>query len=61
MAGQTEFGKIIKSFINLAFNEASGLITRHVERVLLLVSAASSYRQRSKLDYQNRRLNKQVR
>ena len=61
MVGQTEFGKIIKSFINLAFNEASGLITRHVERVLLLVSAASSYRQRSKLDYQNRRLNKQVR
>jgi hypothetical protein len=30
---KSEFGKIIKSFINLAFNEASGLIPRHLEMV----------------------------
>ena len=46
MVGQSEFGKIIKSFINFAFNEASGLIPIGIKKgCLLLVSAASSYRQ----------------
>ena len=48
MVGQSEFGKIIKLFINLAFNEASGLIPRHLERVPIVSQrscAASSYRQ----------------